>query len=135
VPPGLQPPVRWTTEAALRELFGARVADVRLERRSFLRQVRSIDHAIDLFRRLCGPPQRAFAANRAQETAIVEAMREAFGRCNRAMDGTAAILSEDAPVDDRASTAAARDRCRRRRRCRSARVDASDRPRRCRSRD
>jgi SAM-dependent methyltransferase len=93
-PPGLQPPVRWGTEAGLRELLGAGTRSLRTERRSFLQYYRSTDHMIDIFRKFFGPMNRAFS--------LVEASRhddmrrdftEVLQRYNRADDDTLVLES------------------------------------------
>ncbi|MGH8821912.1 MAG: class I SAM-dependent methyltransferase [Rhodoferax sp.] len=61
VPPaGLKPPVRWGTEAGLRELFpGHRI---QATPRDFMFRYESAQHWVDVFRAFYGPVHRAFAA-------------------------------------------------------------------------
>jgi len=61
-PPGLDSPMRWGTETRLVQLFGARAADIRCERRYFMFRYRSAEHWIDVFRDYYGPTHKAFAA-------------------------------------------------------------------------
>jgi SAM-dependent methyltransferase len=59
-PPGTVPPVLWGTEDRLRELFGAGIADLRIERRVNRQAFRSVDHYLDFFRTYFGPMKMAF---------------------------------------------------------------------------
>jgi SAM-dependent methyltransferase len=61
-PAGLQSPALWGTEAHLAELFGARAAQIRCERRHFNFRYRSAAHWIQVFRDFYGPTHKAFAA-------------------------------------------------------------------------
>ena len=59
-PAGLKPPVRWGTEAGLRELFpGQRI---QATPREFMFRYESARHWVDVFRAFYGPVHRAFAA-------------------------------------------------------------------------
>ena len=98
-PPGLQPPVRWGTEAALRELVGSGLKQLKVEHRSFIQYFRSIEHVIEVMRTYFGPVQRAFQMNQGdKERELKEALTSVFSRWNRASDGTAVILCEYAQV-------------------------------------
>lgn len=91
-PPGLQPPLRWGTEAGLEALLGAGTSAIASEERTALQYYRSVEHAVDVFLSYFGPAIRA-------STASTEDARErfqhdlhaVFSRYNRATDGTAVI--------------------------------------------
>lgn len=59
-PAGLQPPVRWGTEARLWELFGDAVADLRTTVRQYVFRYRSAEHWLDVQRTTFGPTLRTF---------------------------------------------------------------------------
>jgi SAM-dependent methyltransferase len=59
-PPGVNSPLLWGTEERLRELFGADVSDLRLERRKSRQSFRSADHFLDFFRTYFGPTKVAY---------------------------------------------------------------------------
>ncbi len=59
-PPGLNPPLLWGTEERLRELFGAGISDLSVERRISRQPFRSADHYLDFFRTYFGPVKVAF---------------------------------------------------------------------------
>ncbi len=61
-PAGVQPPSLWGSEPHIVELFGARAAQIRCERRIFNFRYRSAAHWIEVFRDLYGPVHKAFAA-------------------------------------------------------------------------
>jgi SAM-dependent methyltransferase len=61
-PPGTTPPVLWGAEDRVRELFGDRVSDLRLQRRPARQGFFSPDHYIEFFRTYFGPIKTAFEA-------------------------------------------------------------------------
>lgn len=61
-PAGLSLPALWGTEAQLQQLFGARAAQIRTERRPFHFRYRSAAHFVQVFRDFYGPTHKAFAA-------------------------------------------------------------------------
>jgi SAM-dependent methyltransferase len=61
-PAGLKSPALWGTESHIVELFGARAADIRCERRHFNFRYRSAAHWVQVFRDFYGPTLKAFAA-------------------------------------------------------------------------
>ena len=61
-PAGLKSPALWGTESHVVELFGARAADIRCERRHFNFRYRSAAHWVQVFRDFYGPTHKAFAA-------------------------------------------------------------------------
>ena len=64
VPPpvGVKSPALWGTEAHITELFGAKAASIRCERRIFKFRYRSAAHFLEVFREYYGPTHKAFAA-------------------------------------------------------------------------
>ncbi len=61
-PAGLKSPALWGNEPYVTELFGARAADIRCERRNFNFRYRSAAHFVQVFRDYYGPTHKAFAA-------------------------------------------------------------------------
>jgi SAM-dependent methyltransferase len=59
--PGVQPPSRWGTEAALREMFGDR-ADIKVTTSVFNFRYRSAAHMIEVLRTWYGPVHKAFGS-------------------------------------------------------------------------
>ena len=61
-PAGLKSPALWGTESHVVELFGARAANIRCQRRYFNFRYRSAAHWVQVFRDFYGPTHKAFAA-------------------------------------------------------------------------
>jgi SAM-dependent methyltransferase len=61
-PAGLKSPALWGTEPHIVELFGARAADIRCQRRNFNFRHHSPAHWLQVFRDFYGPTHKAFAA-------------------------------------------------------------------------
>jgi ubiquinone/menaquinone biosynthesis C-methylase UbiE len=61
LPPGVEPPIRWGTEARLRELFGDGITELRLEPTHMQSRYPSADAWLDYFRTWFGPMKMAFA--------------------------------------------------------------------------
>jgi SAM-dependent methyltransferase len=61
-PAGVKSPALWGTEAHITELFGAKAASIRCERRIFKFRYRSAAHFLEVFRDYYGPTHKAFAA-------------------------------------------------------------------------
>lgn len=57
LPPGVKPPLRWGTEAGLRELLGRNMA---IEKRMYVLRYRSGQHWLDYFRSNFGPTRQTF---------------------------------------------------------------------------
>jgi ubiquinone/menaquinone biosynthesis C-methylase UbiE len=84
-PTGMKSPALWGTEPHIAELFGARAAQIRCQRRHFNFRYRSAAHWVQVFRDFYGPTLKAFAAldetaGRALErdiTALLEQMNTA----------------------------------------------------------
>jgi SAM-dependent methyltransferase len=88
-PPGLVPPVRWGTEAGLRELLGDRTRDLVIERRRVVEHFLSVEHAVDLFARYFGPTVSALSVlDPAGQRTLRDDTVAIFHRHNRAQDGT-----------------------------------------------
>jgi SAM-dependent methyltransferase len=60
--PGVQSPMRWGSEAGLRELFGEGARGMRVTPRSFVFRYRSAGHFLEIFRTYYGPTVKAFEA-------------------------------------------------------------------------
>lgn len=61
-PAGVRSPSLWGTEAHLKDLFGPRLRDLRIERKHFHFRYRSAEHFVQVFRDFYGPTHKAFAA-------------------------------------------------------------------------
>ena len=94
-PAGLRSPVLWGTEGRLRELFADDIAEMRVERRSFVFRYPSPKAYVDYWRRYYGPTLKAFDAVGADGQAALEAdLLELIARFNRADDGTMIVPNE-----------------------------------------
>jgi SAM-dependent methyltransferase len=86
-PPGFTPPVTWGTEERVRELLGAGVSELKMERRISRQPFRSIDHYLEIFRNYFGPIKLAFERVGPDGEAALEAdLREQLEKCNTAGD-------------------------------------------------
>ncbi len=88
-PPGLNPPLRWGTEAGADELLGSGARSITHEKRTALQYYRSVDHAAEVFLTYFGPAIRAVEAGSRER--VREDLRAVFDRYNRATDGTAVV--------------------------------------------
>src|SRR4051812_33190309 len=61
-PAGVKSPALWGTEQRLRELFGAGISDLTINRRFFVFRYRSPEHWLEVFRTYYGPILKAFGA-------------------------------------------------------------------------
>lgn len=90
--PGVEPPLRWGTQAGLDELLSAGSSSIKSEKRIALQYYLSVDHAVQVFLDYFGP---SIKASRASGDHMREAfrsdLRNVFGRYNRANDGSAII--------------------------------------------
>lgn len=94
-PAGLRSPLQWGTEERLRELFGDRIAELRVEKRHYVFRDRSPEHYIQYWRRYYGPTLKAFDALGAEGQAALEAdLLDVIVGFNRAQDGTMVVPSE-----------------------------------------
>ncbi len=71
-PAGIKPPALWGTDARLAELFGAKAAQLRCEKRYFTFRYLSAAHWVKVFREVYGPTHKAFAALDASGAAALE---------------------------------------------------------------
>ena len=93
-PPGVRAPAEWGSEPRLRELFGDRVRDLRLNRREFVFRFRSAEDFADYFRAHYGPTLKAFEALDDDGGKLLYAdLVELANRHNVATDGTPKIRS------------------------------------------
>jgi ubiquinone/menaquinone biosynthesis C-methylase UbiE len=84
-PPGIDSPLLWGTEERVRELFGDRVSELRVERRTSRQPFRSADHYIEFFRQYFGPTQTAYERVGPEgEAALTEDLRTLLNEQNRA---------------------------------------------------
>lgn len=93
-PPGVRAPVEWGSEPRLRELFGDRVRDLRVQRREFVFRFPAPQDFADYFRAHYGPTLKAFEALDEDTGKLLHAdLVELATRHNMATDGTARIPS------------------------------------------
>lgn len=94
-PPGLKPPPQWGTEQGLRELLGAGLADLRIERRHFVSRYRDAEEWLTFFRTYFGPVVAAFAMlDEAGQQAFASEMVALMNTQNEATDGTLKVRNE-----------------------------------------
>jgi len=94
-PAGLQPPTRWGSEAAVRELFGNGVASVEATRQNFVWRFKSAEQYLDLFRSYYGPVVKAFAAlDESGQTALASDLLASFHRFAIPTQGTFLVPAE-----------------------------------------
>ena len=94
-PAGVKSPALWGTEGRLRELFGAGIAELKVERRNFVFRYRSAEHFLDVFRTYYGPVLKAFAAlDAAGQASLASDLTELLGRFNTGGSDTLAVPSE-----------------------------------------
>ncbi|MEV4707934.1 methyltransferase domain-containing protein [Actinoplanes sp. NPDC049316] len=93
-PPGIRAPVEWGTEPRLRELFGDRVTDLRVNRREFVFRFASPEAFADYFRACYGPTLKAFEAlGEADGKLLYADLVDLVRRHDVARDGTTKIPS------------------------------------------
>jgi SAM-dependent methyltransferase len=95
-PPAMPSPLLWGTEAACRERFGARVADLTMTRRLYPFEYPFAPSAVvDFFFAYYGPTNRAFAAlGETARTALHGELTELWSKNNLAADGTTRVEGE-----------------------------------------
>lgn len=94
-PAGAPSPLKWGSEEGLAELLGDELADVRVERRSFVQRYASPLHWVELFRTWFGPVRTAFAALDADGQAALAGDLEAWlERNDRSGGGSLVVPSE-----------------------------------------
>jgi SAM-dependent methyltransferase len=91
-PPDVPSPMRWGTEAGLRELFGEGIASLEVRPRSIAQRDRSARHYVGRLRAYFGPVVAAFEALEAahQEQLMADLVEEAQ-RFNRSGDATLVV--------------------------------------------
>jgi len=94
-PAGLKSPALWGSETRLQELFGARAASIRAQRRSFAFRYLSASHFLEVFRDYYGPVHKAFAAlEPAGRKALAADLLELLSVHNRSGNSTLVVPSE-----------------------------------------
>lgn len=94
-PAGLKGPTLWGSEERVRELFGDRVSDLKMEKRTFAFRFPSADHWLGFFRTNYGPTLKAFELLDAErQVEYAAAILELIGRFNRSGDETMVVESE-----------------------------------------
>lgn len=94
-PPGMTAPVLWGSEERVRELFGDRISNLRVERRFSRQPFRSVDHYMDFFRTYFGPIKMAFERVGPDGEAALEAdLRSQLEEANTASDGALVLKPE-----------------------------------------
>jgi SAM-dependent methyltransferase len=94
-PAGVKSPALWGTRARLDEMFGAQVAKIAAEPRTFVFRYRSPEHCLDVFKTFYGPMLKAFAAlDTNGQAGLRRDLLALIGELNRANDGTMAVPSE-----------------------------------------
>jgi SAM-dependent methyltransferase len=93
--PGVQSPALWGTEGRLRELFGAGIAELKIERREYVFRYRSAEHWLEVFGTYYGPVLKAFAAlDAAGQAGLAHDLTELMQRFNQGGSETLAVPSE-----------------------------------------
>jgi SAM-dependent methyltransferase len=93
--PGVKSPALWGVEQHLRELFGDGIAELKIERRTFVFRYRSAQHWLDVFRTYYGPALKAFAAlDAAGQAGLAHDLTELLQRFNQGGSETLAVPSE-----------------------------------------
>ncbi len=94
-PPGIESPLLWGTEERLRELFGDRISDLRIERKISRQPFRSAEHYIEFFRTYFGPTQTAYERVGAEgEQALTDDLRAFLEGANTAGDRALVLEAE-----------------------------------------
>jgi ubiquinone/menaquinone biosynthesis C-methylase UbiE len=93
--PGVTSPALWGTEGRLRELFGAGIAELKIERREYVFRYRSAEHWLEVFGTYYGPVLKAFAAlDAAGQAGLAHDLTELMQRFNQGGSETLAVPSE-----------------------------------------
>ena len=91
-PPGIRGPIEWGNAGRVRELFGDRVSDLRIEERTFTFRYASPEAFVDYFREFYGPTVKAFEALGPDGAKpLYDDLVDLASRHNIAADGTAKI--------------------------------------------
>ena len=97
VPPaaGLRSPIQWGTEERLRQLFGDRIHEIRVQKRHIIWRYPSPTAYVQYWRRYYGPTLKAFeAVGEAGRDGLEGDLLDLIARFNRADDGTMIVESE-----------------------------------------
>jgi hypothetical protein len=91
-PPDVPSPMRWGTEAGLRELFGDRIASLQVTPRSLAQWDRSARHDVERLRAYFGPVVAAFEAlDAAHQGRLMADLVEGTQRFSRSGDATVVV--------------------------------------------
>lgn len=94
-PSGVEAPTRWGDEAAVRELFGDRVSDLRVTRKICVQRYPSSSYYVNFFSRFFGPTLKAFEAlDSAGQERLAADLTALADEYNRSGDETLALHSE-----------------------------------------
>jgi len=94
-PAGVQSPALWGTTAHLETLFGARIAAIDAQVRTFNFRYRSAAHFLDVFRTWYGPVHKAFGAlDGAKAAALEHDLTELLNGLNRAGPDSLVVPSD-----------------------------------------
>ncbi|MCU0494329.1 MAG: class I SAM-dependent methyltransferase [Chloroflexaceae bacterium] len=93
--PGVKSPALWGTGQRLRELFGAGISDMTINRRFFTFRYHSSQHWLEVFRTYYGPTLKAFAAlDETGQASLAHDVIELLERFNQGGSATLAVPSE-----------------------------------------
>ena len=91
----LKPPVRWGTEAGIKELLGEGAASIAIAPRRAYQYYRSVDHALEVFGTHLGPVSRAMQTLDASNQASLRRDLVSFlTAADSASDGTLVLAGE-----------------------------------------
>lgn len=94
-PAGVASPLRWGTEAGVRELLGNQTREIRCKRRAGYAYYRSVEHALELFQNSFGPTIRALKiVGEDGAEALRGDLARVFENYNSAEDGTVVMTTE-----------------------------------------
>ena len=94
-PAGLRSPIQWGTEERLRQLFGDRIHEIRVQKRHIIWRYPSPTAYVQYWRRYYGPTLKAFeAVGEAGRDGLEGDLLDLIARFNRADDGTMIVESE-----------------------------------------
>ena len=94
-PAGLRSPIQWGTEERLRELFGDRIDEIRVQKRHIICRYPSPAAYVKYWRRFYGPTLKAFeTVGEVGRDALEADLLDLIARFNRADDGTMIVESE-----------------------------------------
>lgn len=98
-PAGVQPPSRWGSEAALREMFSGQYSEMVVTKKMFNFRYRSPAHFIEIFRNWYGPVHKAFLAlSEEQGKALEHDLTELMLQLNTCKSGALLVPSEYAEI-------------------------------------